>query len=450
MKREWFGTQTERSKSNWPLIRRAKFRTHRYGVFAIRTSTPTTGFAENGGDDFVVTLGPLDAGTPNEQAGTLMHELGHNLGLRHGGDTPNNNKPNYHSVMNYTWQLRNPLFAASWQLDYSRSSFRVLNETSLNEPSGIDGHAGHFLVVGPPPGRVVAESGAVDWNRDNDGGLDTVVTADVNHISGAASPGDTLMPYVDWANIQYSLTGHPNLIEGVHSNSTLGDELSIDIIAAMRAGDADCNGNGTFDHTDIGDCTSLDCNGDGVPDDCDIASGWSQDGNSNTIPDECECATTTPPSEVSSLDVETGFLAWSVFQSFEAHDVVQGDLHLLRSSGGNYTLAVDACLASETRLASLVTQTPTVGEAWFYVHRGVNCAGNGSLDSGGPSQVGSRDVEVEASPNACTDCGNGILGAGELCDGWNLGCETCVSQGFGGGTLGCDSTCDAYDVSGCQ
>jgi hypothetical protein len=40
-----------------------------------------------------------------------MHELGHNLGLRHGGDEDSgddlegwkNNKPNYRSVMNYLY-----------------------------------------------------------------------------------------------------------------------------------------------------------------------------------------------------------------------------------------------------------------------------------------------------------------------------------------------------------
>jgi hypothetical protein len=51
--------------------------------------------------------------TVMNQGGTFMHELGHNLGLRHGGgsdlngdaeDTPTF-KPNYLSVMNYKFQL---------------------------------------------------------------------------------------------------------------------------------------------------------------------------------------------------------------------------------------------------------------------------------------------------------------------------------------------------------
>src|SRR6185503_16540353 len=46
----------------------------------------------------------FSVGTQAQQAGTLMHEYGHVLGLRHGGGDGVNNKPNYLSVMNYSWQ----------------------------------------------------------------------------------------------------------------------------------------------------------------------------------------------------------------------------------------------------------------------------------------------------------------------------------------------------------
>src|SRR5262249_25051060 len=44
----------------------------------------------------------------SDLAGTFMHELGHTLGLLHGGNEPYEGyKPNYLSVMNYAFSLNN-------------------------------------------------------------------------------------------------------------------------------------------------------------------------------------------------------------------------------------------------------------------------------------------------------------------------------------------------------
>jgi cysteine-rich repeat protein len=45
-------------------------------------------------------------------------------------------------------------------------------------------------------------------------------------------------------------------------------------------------------------------------------------------------------------------------------------------------------------------------------------------------------------------CGNGVIEPGEQCDGLDLNGETCVTQGFAGGTLACDGNCQ-FDVSAC-
>lgn len=47
-------------------------------------------------------------------------------------------------------------------------------------------------------------------------------------------------------------------------------------------------------------------------------------------------------------------------------------------------------------------------------------------------------------------CGNDIKEAGEVCDGIDLGGETCVSQGFESGTLICAVGCGSFDTSGCS
>ena len=47
-------------------------------------------------------------------------------------------------------------------------------------------------------------------------------------------------------------------------------------------------------------------------------------------------------------------------------------------------------------------------------------------------------------------CGNNIVEEGEVCDGIDLGGETCVSQGYESGTLACLPDCSGYDTSGCS
>lgn len=73
----------------------------------------SSGAAYIGGNELMVTFGDPSWGTmtpalnDTDRAGTFMHELGHTLGLNHGGDPSDghNDKPNYKSVMNYTWQF---------------------------------------------------------------------------------------------------------------------------------------------------------------------------------------------------------------------------------------------------------------------------------------------------------------------------------------------------------
>ncbi len=105
-----------------------------------------SGVADLPGSDSMVTLGLWrhdnssddQVGTVQEQGGTLLHELGHNTGLRHGGGDNINCKPNYHSVMSYLFQthgLQNNGGAITF--DFSRQLLPSLDETSLNEPAGL-------------------------------------------------------------------------------------------------------------------------------------------------------------------------------------------------------------------------------------------------------------------------------------------------------------------------
>ncbi|MEJ2267747.1 MAG: putative metal-binding motif-containing protein [Nanoarchaeota archaeon] len=62
---------------------------------------------------------------------------------------------------------------------------------------------------------------------------------------------------------------------------------------------------------------------------------------------------------------------------------------------------------------------------------------------GGCGWDGNNCVTIE-------ECSNDVIDSGEVCDGTDLGEETCVSQGFDSGTLACSEDCQSFDTSGCQ
>src|SRR5207344_1972884 len=100
------------------------------------------------GSDFIISLTSCCSLTPtdNQQTGTFMHELGHNLGLQHGGGDPKVYKPNYVSVMNYMFQATGvPIDGVDGTFDYSRFS-ASLNEQQLSDKNGItsDASLAHF------------------------------------------------------------------------------------------------------------------------------------------------------------------------------------------------------------------------------------------------------------------------------------------------------------------
>ena len=113
-----------------------------------------------------------------QQAGTLMHELGHQLGLMHGGNDNINFKPNYLSVMNYVYQGGLFRDGANGVMDYSRMLVDSVDETSLREDcDGIQPicTAGRWLVSGMRPIAPTSEEElsrygmktTVSWNPVN-------------------------------------------------------------------------------------------------------------------------------------------------------------------------------------------------------------------------------------------------------------------------------------------
>jgi hypothetical protein len=136
------GNFYESKNSHFDVRRRTIFH---YGLFASSQnadgSAGSSGIAEVNGNDLMVTLGQFGLNTrsaiataiaTNIQASTLMHEFGHNLGLLHGGFEDTNYKPNYTSIMNYTYQL--PGLPGSFKTASAADRYRFYVAGLNNDP----------------------------------------------------------------------------------------------------------------------------------------------------------------------------------------------------------------------------------------------------------------------------------------------------------------------------
>ncbi|HEY3363527.1 MAG TPA: hypothetical protein VGK74_00470 [Symbiobacteriaceae bacterium] len=211
-------------------------------------STTSSGISRGiGASDLIVSLGSFtgSVGSTNEQAGTLMHELGHNLGLHHGGGDDANYKPNYLSIMSYAFQMQGVIKGGAFgTLDYSRSALPNRDEHSLSEPAGLGaGAAGYGTVYSCPGGALHAVAGAsanVDWNCDGDT-VDTGLATDINKTGGSL---ETLTGYDDWAHIQFKggAIGLAGVVPDLPSESEL-DLLTPEVAAEVPAISAECSAN---------------------------------------------------------------------------------------------------------------------------------------------------------------------------------------------------------------
>ncbi len=177
---------------------------------------------DSGASDFIVSLGggdpsggwqwKNDVGSPWDQAGTFMHELGHNLGLRHGGTDEFNYKPNYLSVMSYAFQLPGLIKNESQgNFDYSRYKLPALDEQNLDEtatltttPATTDKY-GTYWFCGPPKAMpsINALTSPIDWNCDKV--ISTTVAANINAGWNDQDAEESLLEGPsDWERLVYT------------------------------------------------------------------------------------------------------------------------------------------------------------------------------------------------------------------------------------------------------
>jgi hypothetical protein len=279
IKAKSFGTAAERNDPNSKNILNAKHLVYRYALFAhnLLGLDGTSGCGELPGNDFVVTLGSWakikghQVGTVDQQAGTFMHELGHTLGLRHGGGDNINCKPNYLSVMSYSQQIDNYKIIGR-VLDYSRSNLATLDESSLNEAFGIGGAPDLKTAYGPSPSQMSLADMAIDWNR-NGNATDMNVSADINNLDNGNSPctgfGAVLKGHDDWRNLQYNFRASSDFLDDVRLT---GEGNPLNLSEAMKTS-PDTDGDGVVNIIDncveVANPDQTDTNQDGIGDACE-------------------------------------------------------------------------------------------------------------------------------------------------------------------------------------
>ncbi|MHC4416114.1 MAG: hypothetical protein ACYS0G_12605 [Planctomycetota bacterium] len=169
---------------------------HRYNS----ADNNSSGIAELPGDDFIVSLQTFLS--DSNVSKTTMHELGHNLDLRHGGFENLNFKPNYNSIMNYRYQFPgadvNCDALGDGTLDYSSNLNITLNENSLSEAAGvcgatpIDWNGNSIIDVNPISWNINCVAGVTTNCGDDAGGAcwdpTCDVLADFNDWTGMVIP----------------------------------------------------------------------------------------------------------------------------------------------------------------------------------------------------------------------------------------------------------------------
>jgi hypothetical protein len=245
--------------------------TFHYALFghALAATSPSSfpnlasisGVADRPGGDLMVTLGLWrsdiasndQVGSVLQQAGTLMHELGHNLDLSHAGwRTTPNCMPDYPSVMNYLYQTRGLTDASgNEQIDYSYGlelplvegflssaipmglqKYRVRYFGPLNSAINSQGQAsqvhcdGTLLSTGAAEGQYVRLEGSSvstpDWSNGTVVPLGKLITSglDINY-NGVL--GETFTDQPDWFSLNLQQVGARPNADGLSLNIGVSD-----------------------------------------------------------------------------------------------------------------------------------------------------------------------------------------------------------------------------------
>ena len=188
---------------------------------------------------------------------------------------------------------------------------------------------------------------------------------------------------------------------------------------------------------------------------CDVVNDCQSGSNPCAIGEICDetddiCEPPPPVTEMHVGSVVTGTQAGSRGKKFGTATVtildnnnnpVGADFTVTGDFSGSFTETDASADTESSGVAVIVTSDSKkkVGAPDFCVS---NVSGGGLIYNEGANAPGTT---CDAPPV----CGNNTIELGEVCDGTDLGGESCVSQGFDNGVLACLSTCQDFDTTLC-
>src|SRR5579871_1767982 len=218
----------DKMSANFNASGRAMIFHHVISSHLQNSTTTSSGLSANtatfsdGASKLMITLGgfPTVVGTIQEQAGTLMHELGHNLGLEDGGNEGFNYKPNYLSIMNYSFQMSGLPADGGPSYDYSRWALPQLDTSQLNPQLGLSVPSG-FPKIGTSwfcpnaplaknngtPNKAIEDARfGIDWSCGTVAAnvLQSVDIDGLDNTLGTAYVGPMSASQTDWDKLVFS------------------------------------------------------------------------------------------------------------------------------------------------------------------------------------------------------------------------------------------------------